>query len=238
MSGTLTDQVALITGGGTGFGAAIARALAAEGARCVLAGRRSGPLEAVRDSLGPATLLAPCDVRDEAQVHALLMRVEREVGRLDVLVNSAGIFQMTSFEETTPEFWDETLNANLRSVFLMCRAAWPLLKHSHGQIVNISSVAGVEGYEGNAAYCASKFGLNGLTEVLAIEGRPHGIRALAVCPAAADTPLWEPGAPADVRARMMKAEVVAELVRWLVTAPRTVHVEPVVVRNFSDPWRA
>lgn len=238
MTGPLADQVALITGAGTGLGAAIAQALAAEGARCVLAGRRSGPLEAVRDSIGGSVVLAPGDVRDEAQVHALMLRLERELGRLDVLVNSAGIFQMQPFEETTPEFWDEMLNANLRSVFLMCRAAWPHLKRSRGQIVNLSSVAGIEGYAGNAAYCASKFGVNGLTEVLAIEGRPHGIRAVAVCPAAADTPIWEQQAPPEVRARMMKPDAVAALVRWLVTAPRALHLEPVVVRNFSDPWRA
>jgi NAD(P)-dependent dehydrogenase (short-subunit alcohol dehydrogenase family) len=175
-------------------------------------------------------------VTDEAQVARLISETMRAFGRLDVLVNSAGVFQMKPFEATTPAFWDQTLNANLRSVFLMCRAAWPRLKQSRGQIVNISSAAGLEGYAGNAAYSASKFGLNGLTEVLAIEGQPHGLRVFAVCPAAADTPIWEGQAPAEVMRRMMKPDAVAQVVCWLVAAPRNLQIGPVVVRNFNDPW--
>ena len=97
-------------------------------------------------------------------------------------------------------------------------------------------MAAVQGYLDEAAYCASKHGLNGLTEVLALEGKTHGIRALAVCPAAVETPLWDQDAPADVRRRMMKSAQVAEAVRWLVTAPRNLDFGPVIVRNFEDPW--
>jgi 3-oxoacyl-[acyl-carrier protein] reductase len=105
-----------------------------------------------------------------------------------------------------------------------------------GQIVNISSVAGVEAYAGNSAYAASKFGLNGLTGVLALEGRPHNIRVLALCPAAADTDAWAGQAPEAVRRRMMPAEALGEFVAWLLASPRGLHFDPIIVRNFRDPW--
>ncbi len=232
----LRGQVALITGAGSGLGAAIAAALAGEGAACALAGRRRDRLAAVAARLGPAARIFACDVADETQVAGLMADLIEAFGRLDLLVNSAGVFHRRPFEATTPEFWDQTINSNLRGVYLVCRAAWPHLTASRGQIVNISSVAGVQGFSGSAAYCASKFGVNGLTEVLALEGKPHGLRAFAVCPAQTDTPIWEGQAPPEVRARMMPPEIVADLVRWLVTAPRQVELPPIVIRNFNDPW--
>lgn len=235
----LTGAVAIVTGAGSGLGAAIAQALAAEGARCALAGRRREPLQAVADEVraaGGEARVIPTDVADEAQGAALVAETIHTFGRLDVLVNSAGLLRQASLTQTSVALWDEILNVNLRGVFLMCRAAWPHLQHSRGQIINVSSMAAVQGYLDEAAYCASKHGLNGLTEVLALEGKPHGIRALAVCPAATETPLWDHDAPADVRRRMMKSEQVADLVRWLVTAPRNLDFGPVIVRNFEDPW--
>jgi len=95
----------------------------------------------------------------------------------------------------------------------------------------------VEGYPDSAAYSVTKFGLNGLSEALALEGKPHNIRVFAVCPGAVETPLWEGQAPEAVMHRMMKPEAVAELVRWLVNSPRQLDFDPVVVRNFQDPWK-
>jgi len=239
MTRNLSDQVALITGAGSGLGAAIARALASEGARCALAGRRRAPLQYVADEIGSAggeAVAIPADVADEAQGAALVAETIRTFGRLDVLVNSAGLLRQASLVQTSTALWDEVLSINLRGAFLLCRAAWPHLQRSRGQIINVSSMAAVQGYLDEAAYCASKHGLNGLTEVLALEGKPHGIRALAVRPAATETPLWERDASIDVRRRMMKPDQVAGLVRWLVTAPRNLEFGPVMVRNFDDPW--
>ncbi len=235
----LSGMVALITGAGSGLGAAIAQALASEGAKCALAGRRREPLQAVADEIratGGEGSVIPTDVADEAQVAALVAETIHTFGRFDVLVNNAGLMRPASLTQTSTALWDEILNVNLRGAFLLCRAAWPYLLHSRGQIINVSSMAAVRGYLDEAAYCASKHGLNGLTEVLALEGKPHGIRALAVCPAAVETPLWDHDAPADVRRRMMKSAQVADLVRWLVTAPRNLDFGPVIVRNFEDPW--
>jgi 3-oxoacyl-[acyl-carrier protein] reductase len=233
-------QTAIVTGAGSGIGAAVVRALAARGARCVLAGRRRERLVAVAAEITVAGGLAevvPTDVRDPAQVEALVARAAGAAGRVDILVNAAGVFRLAPLPETSIELFDETLAVNLRGAFLCCQSVWPLMQQAGGgQIVNISSVAGVEAYAGNSAYAASKFGLNGLTGVLALEGRPHNIRVLALCPAAADTEAWAGQAPEAVRRRMMAAEPLGELVAWLLATPRGWQIDPIVVRNFDDPW--
>ena len=237
MGHNLIDQIAIITGAGSGVGAAIARALASEGARCALAGRRPEPLEHVRVEIGDLARTILCDVRDEAQIENLVAQTVAEFGRVDLLVNNAGVFHEVPLTETTTALWDETIAVNLRGAFLLCRAVWPHMQtRGGGQIVNLSSVSGVQGYADEAAYCASKFGLNGLTAALALEGKPHNIRVFAVCPGAVDTPIWGDTAAPEVMRRMMGAEQIAELVRWLVTAPRNLDFGPIVVRNFTDPW--
>jgi len=241
MEPRLTDQIAIITGAGSGLGAAIARALAAEGARCVLAGRRLEPLQAVGAEIkaaGGEARAIVADLSDENQIEHLAQETARVFGGIDILVNNAGIFQLVPFAETSTALLDQMLAVNLRGAFLLCRAAWPhLRRRGGGQIVNISSAAGVEAYPDSAAYSVTKFGLNGLSEALALEGKPHNIRVLAVCPGAIETPIWEGRAPASVMSRMMKPESVAEVVRWLVTSPRQLDFDPVVVRNFKDPWK-
>jgi len=239
MTQKLSGGVAIVTGAGSGLGAAIAQALASEGAKCALAGRRREPLQAVAaeiEAAGGEASVIPTDVADEAQVASLVAETIHIFGRLDVLVNSAGLMRPASLTQTSTALWDEILNVNLRGAFLLCRAAWPHLQHSRGQIINVSSMAAVQGYVDESAYGASKHGLNGLSEVLALEGKLHGIRVLVVCPAAVETPLWDQDATADVRRRMMKSAQVADLVRWLVTAPRNLDFGPVIVRNFEDPW--
>jgi 3-oxoacyl-[acyl-carrier protein] reductase len=179
----------------------------------------------------------PGDVRDEAQIEGLVAQTVAEFGGVDILVNNAGVFHEAPLAETTTGLWDETIAVNLRGAFLLCRAVWPHLQtRGGGQIVNLSSVSGVQGYADEAAYCASKYGLNGLTAALALEGKPHNIRVFAVCPGAVDTPIWGDTAAPEVMRRMMRAEQIAELVRWLVAAPRNLDFGPIVVRNSTDPW--
>jgi NAD(P)-dependent dehydrogenase (short-subunit alcohol dehydrogenase family) len=142
-------------------------------------------------------------------------------------------------EEMTAALWDETLNTNLRGAFLAARAAWPhFARQGGGQIFNISSGAAFQAYEGQTAYCASKFGLNGLTEVLALEGRPHNIRAYAVCPAATETAVWGDWVKPAVLKRMMRPADVAEVIRWLAVQPPRLAFGPVVIKNLRDPWTA
>jgi 3-oxoacyl-[acyl-carrier protein] reductase len=238
----LDGQVCIITGAGSGLGAAIARRLATEGVRCVLAGRQVVPLQTLGaeiEAVGGAARVVVTDVQDEAQIERLVAETVLAFGGVDILINNAGVFREASITETATAVWDETLGTNLRGAFLLCRAVWPhLMRRGGGQIINLSSVSSVQGYENETAYCASKFGLNGLTEALALEGASHNIRVLAVCPGAVDTPIWDGSASPDVRSRMMRPEAVADLVSWLVCSPRNIRFSPVVVRNLKDPWEA
>src|SRR6185436_8147456 len=143
MEPPLANQVAVITGAGSGLGAAIARALAAEGARCVLAGRRLERLQAVSTEItatgGEAHALV-IDLSDENQIEHLAQATARIFGGIDLLINNAGIFRLTPFAETSTELLDEMLAINLRGAFLLCRAVWPHLRQrGGGQIVNLSS---------------------------------------------------------------------------------------------------
>jgi len=207
----------------------------------MLAGRRLERLQAVGAEItaaGGEAHTFVTDLSDENQIEQLAQATARIFGGIDLLVNNAGIFRLVPFAETSTELLDQMLAINLRGAFLLCRAVWPQLRRrGGGQIVNISSAAGVEGYPDSAAYSVTKFGLNGLSAALALEGKPHNIRVFAVCPGAVETPLWEGQAPQSVLRRMMKPEAVAELVRWLVTSPRQLDFDPVVVRNFKDPWK-
>ena len=214
----LAGRVAVVTGASRGIGAATAEAVAAVGAHVVLAARDSKALAAVagriRDAGGKATS-APADV---SKVHDVerLFAVAGEVGPVVALVSAAAVLEAVPFAETTPEIWEETLRVNLTGSFLCCRAAFTAMRQSgEGRIVTIGSLSGVyatEKFPGLAAYNVSKYGVIGLTEAIAVEGRPHGISAICVSPGAVDTemlrranPSLRPGlTPADV-ARLIVA---------------------------------
>jgi NAD(P)-dependent dehydrogenase (short-subunit alcohol dehydrogenase family) len=239
---TFTGQVAIVTGAGSGLGAAVAKALAAGGAHCVLAGRRPAALAevqaAIRAAGGQSTAL-PTDVTQVEPVERLAQAALAVAGRIDILVNGAGIFRLAPFEETSLELFDATIAVNLRGAFLCCRAVWPHMRRAGGgQIVNLSSMAAVRAFEGNTAYAPSKAGLNGLGGVMALEGQPFNIRVLTICPAATNTPLWAGQAPAAVRAQMMPPEAIGAQVAWLLATPRSLAFEPILIGNFNDPWQA
>ena len=182
----LEGKVALVTGASRGIGCAIARALLDEGAHTFLVSRRR---EAVRklaaawNAAGGRAEALSADVTREREVNRLIARVKKRSGRLDILINNAGVFTYKPFEKTTLEDWRSNIDTNLTGTFLCTRAALPLLKRKRGgHILNIISVAGREAYENCSAYCASKFGALGLSRVLAEELRPFGIRVTAILP--------------------------------------------------------
>jgi 3-oxoacyl-[acyl-carrier protein] reductase len=236
----LAGRVAIITGGGIGIGAATARALASEGARVALAGRHIETLAVVAgeiEAAGGSAIAVPTNLLEERQIDGLVEKTLEAFGRADILVNNAGLGRWVKMEAMTAKVWDLTLNVNLRGAFLAARAVWPhMMRQGAGQIFNVSSIAGLESYEGQAAYCASKFGLNGLTEVLALEGGPHNIRAYAICPGAAETAIWGRSVGPEVLKRMMRPEDIAEVIRWLALQPARLTFGPVVIRNLRDPW--
>lgn len=231
-------KTAIVTGGGSGIGLAIAQAIAREHFRVGLIGRSEGALEAASNEIagsGGESWWATVDVRDPAAVEAFIQDAVGRFGKIDLLVNNAGVFELRRFEQTTLEFWKQTLETNLTGAFVCTKAVWPHVEG--GQIINISSIAGLQAFEGCAAYSASKFGLIGLSEVLALEGRQRNVRVHVVCPGNTHTPIWENQAPATVQLKMMRPEDVAEVVRWLAVSPPEVTFGRVVVLPSQDPWQ-
>ena len=215
----LRDQVALITGGGRGIGAATAEALARKGARVIVASRTEAELATTVMQLRAVGLSAwslKLDVADGAAVDAAFARIAAEQGRLDILVNNAAILLSGPFAEMAMADWDRVLAVNLRGAVLCARQAFRLMREHGGAIVNVSSLGGVPGTEkfpGYAAYTVSKFALTGLTEALAAEGREHNIRVNAVAPGAVDTAMLRQAAP-HLRTRTGPADV-AKVIAFL-----------------------
>jgi NAD(P)-dependent dehydrogenase (short-subunit alcohol dehydrogenase family) len=208
----LAGRVAVVTGASRGIGAATARAIAGAGAHVVLAARDPGALDDVarqiQDAGGGATAV-PTDVSKAADVEHLFATAG-QVGPVAALVCAAAVLTSVPFAETTSDIWDETLAINLTGSFLCCRAAFTAMRPAGaGRIVNISSLSGVyatEKFPGLAAYNVSKFGIIGLTEAIAVEGKPHGISAICLSPGAVDTQMLRQANP-DLRPGLTPADV-------------------------------
>lgn len=180
-------RVAIVTGGGTGIGAAIARSLAADGFAVCITGRRREPLDAVAAESGALAFVA--DTGDPAEAQNAIEAAKGAFGRLDLLVCNAGIGAGGTVEEQTPEGWDAVLRTNVTGAFLACRAALPELVQTKGSIVTISSDAGLRAGPRSAAYCTAKAGLIMLTQCIALDYGPVGVRANCICPGWIRTPM-------------------------------------------------
>ncbi|HOC44459.1 MAG TPA: SDR family oxidoreductase [Thermoanaerobaculales bacterium] len=179
----------VVTGGGRGIGLETARELVAAGAEVCLVGRRAQPLAAAAANLGGRAWAAPCDVSVPADAERLAADVRGRWGRLDGLVNSAGVAPMAALDDTDPDTWDRTFAVNARGPYLLCRALGPLLRDGRSPaVVNVSSTLAEKPIPGMAAYNASKAALNQLTRSLALEWAP-AIRVNAVMPGVVDTPI-------------------------------------------------
>jgi meso-butanediol dehydrogenase/(S,S)-butanediol dehydrogenase/diacetyl reductase len=187
----LDGKVALITGAGSGIGQGIAKVLAREGADVVLTDIDTGNVERVAAELGGSSL--EHDVTSWDSCIRTVERVVDEKGRIDVLVNNAGVSSGVAFAELDEAEWDRVNDVNAKGVFLTTRAVVPhMIERRSGSIVSISSMAGKEGLPLLAHYCATKFAVIGITQSLAKELAEYDIRVNAVCPGVVRTPLWEP----------------------------------------------
>lgn len=221
---SLQGKVAIVTGGGRGIGRATAIALAQEGADVAIIARTAPDLrETARlvESIGRRVLAHQGDVTKGADVHSLIQESLELFGRIDLLVNNAGVAVYKPFAATSEAEWEQTIAVNLYGVFLATKAVLPVMKQQReGVIINVSSGAGKYGFPSLAVYCASKFGLNGFTEALAREVAGDGIRVYAVCPGGVNTKMHRDLFPdADPRS-LLQPEAVACVIVDLATGRR------------------
>jgi 3-oxoacyl-[acyl-carrier protein] reductase len=227
----LAGRVAIITGGASGIGRATAQIFAREGAEVVVVDVNAQNIDATLAELSTESpdarghLGLSVDVRDENAVAAMARDVLDRFGRIDILVCCAAVLRgKGSFprplHQITTEEWDQVLSTNLRGMFLCNRAVVPsMIQKRQGDIVNLSSVSGKEGRAHDAPYCASKFGVIGMSEALAEEVRSYGVRVQLVIPDAVKTPMWDQNGPVPCPPDALPPERVAELVLHMVTLP-------------------
>lgn len=189
----LQDKVAIVTGGARGMGSATSRIFAAEGAKVIIADVLDEEGEKLAQELRGSTIFCHHDVTDESSWQELTEKAEAEYGKIDVLVNNAGILLFKSIAETEKQEFERVLSVNLVGAFLGIKTVGPrMVTRKKGSIVNISSVDGMKGANGLAAYCSSKWGVRGLTRVAAMELGHHGVRVNSVHPGGVDTVMSNP----------------------------------------------
>lgn len=231
-------RTAIVTGVSRGAGRAIAERLATDGAVVIAVARDADRLAALADRVAGIVPVVG-DVRDPGVGDRAIVAALSATGRVDVLVNNAGIERVRPVDEVSDAEYDLTLDTNLRGTFNLVRAVLPAMKSQQaGSIVNIASTAGLRGFVDDAVYTASKFGVVGLTDALDEELRPYGIRVCAICPGAINTDLardtWSP--PDDpYRAHYLQPSDVADAVAWVIGQPPHVAVSRVVLRAMVEP---
>jgi len=189
----LAGKVALVTGGASGIGAGIARVLTSRGAKVAIGDVDAAAAAATAADLpGGGGLGLRLDVTDRASTSAAVGQVEERLGPVDVLVNNAGVSNVAPFLDITDLEWDRLMNVNLRGVLVVTQRVLAAMRERRsGRVINISSMAGKEGLPNLAHYCATKFGVIGLTQALAKEVAPYNVTVNAVCPGVIRTPLWD-----------------------------------------------
>jgi 3-oxoacyl-[acyl-carrier protein] reductase len=236
----LLGAVALVTGGNRGIGRAIALRLAKLGASVAICGRDAQALAATEVELKKSGLPVHsqlADVSRSADVTALVDKTQAALGPISILVNNAGIGLFGPAHEKTEADWDRVLNTNLKSVFLVSRAVAPaMIRRGTGDIINISSLAGRNAFAGGGIYCASKWGLQGLSACMAEDLREHGIRVSVICPGSVATSFSSGSArgPKDP-AKVLSPEDVAHAVEMIVTQSPQSFLSEVHVRPLRKP---
>jgi 3-oxoacyl-[acyl-carrier protein] reductase len=229
----LSGSVALVTGGSRGIGRAIALRLAVLGSSVAICGRDATALKSVSSELelrAPRVFAHAADVTRSSDVATLIKKTETVLGPISILVNNAGIGVFGPAHEKSEEDWDRVLNTNLKSVFLVSRAVAPsMIGRKRGDIINISSLAGRNAFAGGGLYCASKWGVQGLSACMAEDLREHGIRVSVICPGSVATEFSGRG-PKDPSKALTPDDVAQAVVMVVTQGPQSflseIHVRP------------
>ncbi len=241
----LEGRTAVVTGASSGLGRATALALAAAGASVAVLARGAQDVQQtaaqIRDAGGSSAAVV-VDLAEAAEIERAIREVHEQLGGVDVLVNAAGTDVPGPVADLEVAAWDRVLNVNLRGPFLLARAVWPdMIQRGGGTVVNVSSVAGRRGWANASAYCAGKFGLTGLTQALAAEGKAHRIRACVLYPGAMDTSwgVWSPEGRNDASSlaatrNALPPEHVARLITWIAAAPPDLVLNEVTVTPLME----
>lgn len=234
--GQLNGKVAIVTGGGSGIGRAIAEAFAAEGATCVLAARGQERLEAAAKEI-PNAVAFPCDVTDDAQVERLFEQTAASQGPVDVLVNNAGMARPGPTHELDPDAFRAVLDVNLTGCFLCARQALrQMIPRKQGRILNIGSISGQMSRPHSVAYTTSKFGLDGMTRSLALDAREHGIAVSVLHPGNVATDIWQGRLEAARAEGLIPLEDMGRAALAMVTMAPEVNVLSSVVLPVTQPY--
>jgi len=226
----LHNKIALITGASRGIGLAIAQALGGQGCDVIITGREALALQKAAKQIGTKAVPVVCDVGEPKSVQNLLATVKKRFGRLDILINNAGVAHANIKVADLPlQTWNGVIETNLTALFLVTQAALPLMK-SGAAIVNNLSVAAKRVFPGLSAYNAAKHGALGFTDTLREELRDKGIRVIALLPGATDTEIWDEMWPDAPRKKMMSAKTVAQAVVNALALPEDCTLEELVIR--------
>jgi len=234
----LAGKTALVTGASRGIGFSIARRLAQMGARVSICARDAKKLEDAANRLrseGADVFSSAADVASAKDVAAFVAKTEKSLGSIEILVNNAGTGYFGPMQDADEKNWDDVLDTNLKSVFLLSRAIAPgMIERRAGHIINIGSLAGKNAFKGGAIYCASKWGLMGLTECMAEDLREYGIRVSVICPGSVATDFGSPASKKNPQ-KMLQPDDIAHAVEMLVTQAPQSFVSEVLIRPTQKP---
>ena len=234
---SLSGQVALVTGGGTGIGKAIAQAMHKEGAKIIIVGRKEEILKEAQAELGSDVEMMTCDVTQEDQVKKVYENIMSTHGKIDILINNAGMAAKAKSYEMNYDLWKKVVDVNLNGAFLCAREAMKIMvNQKSGRIINIGSISGQMSRPENAPYTATKFAIEGLTRALALDGRDHGVAVSVIHPGNAATNIWKGREEISEREGLIPLEDLGKLAVTMLTMSPNVNILGSVILPITQPY--
>ena len=234
---SLSGQVALVTGGGTGIGKAIAQAMHKEGAKIIIVGRKEEILKEAQAELGSDVEMMVCDVTQEDQVKKVYENIMSNHGKIDILINNAGMAAKAKSYEMSYDLWKKVVDVNLNGAFLCAREAMKIMvNQKSGRIINIGSISGQMSRPENAPYTATKFAIEGLTRALALDGRDHGVAVSVIHPGNAATNIWKGREEISEREGLIPLEDLGKLAVTMLTMSSNVNILGSVILPITQPY--